>query len=187
MRTRPPRCVASEARAQSINFNWIEPMRTLRIRVNQDEARLLGVSSETLAQSLNAVVSGVTITQIRDDIYLVDVVARAGADERVSPATLKTLAIPLPNGKSVPLLQLASIEYGLDWPLIWRRDRLATITVYADLVGGVLPATVIGALAEKMAALRAGSPPATRSRSAARRKKAPSRCIRSPPGCRLRR
>ena len=115
--------VAGDARTQSINFNWIEPMRTLRIRVNQDEARLLGVSSQTLAQALNAVVSGINITQIRDDIYLVDVIARAGADERLSPATLKTLAIPLPDGKSVPLLQLASIEYGLDWPLVWRRDR----------------------------------------------------------------
>ncbi len=150
--------VASDARTQSINFNWIEPMRTLRIRVNQDEARLLGVSSQTLAQSLNAVVSGINITQIRDDIYLIDVIARAGADERISPATLKTLAIPLPDGKSVPLLQLASIEYGLDWPLIWRRDRLATITVSADLVGAVLPATVIGALRAKMTALQASLP-----------------------------
>jgi multidrug efflux pump subunit AcrB len=150
--------IASDVRTQSINFNWIEPMRTLRIRVNQDEARLLGVSSQTLAQSLNAVVSGIHITQIRDDIYLVDVIARAGADERLSPATLKTLAIPLPNGKSVPLLQLASIEYGLDWPLVWRRDRLATITVSADLVGAVLPATVIDALEGKMATLQAGFP-----------------------------
>ena len=150
--------VASDGRTQSINFNWIEPMRTLRIRVNQDEARLLGVSSQTLAQSLNAVVSGINITQIRDDIYLIDVIARAGADERLSPATLKTLAIPLPNGKSVPLLQLASIEYGLDWPLVWRRDRLATITVSADLVGAVLPATVIRSLEHKMTALEASFP-----------------------------
>ena len=150
--------IASDARTQSINFNWIEPMRTLRIRVNQDEARLLGVSSQALAQSLNAVVSGINITQIRDDIYLVDVIARAGAAERLSPATLKTLAIPLPNGKSVPLLQLASIEYGLDWPLVWRRDRLATVTVSADLVGSVLPATVIDSLQEKMATLQAGFP-----------------------------
>lgn len=151
--------VAADRRTQTINFNWIEPMRTLRIRVNQDEARLLGVSSQALAQSLNAVVTGLNVTQIRDDIYLVDVVARAGSDERVSPATLKTLAIPLPDGRSVPLLQLASVEYGLDWPLVWRRDRLATITVQADVVGSVLPATVIGALDDRMAALQATLPP----------------------------
>jgi multidrug efflux pump subunit AcrB len=150
--------VAGDQRTQAINFNWIEPMRTLRIRVNQDEARLLGVSSQALAQALNAVVTGVTVTQIRDDIYLIDVIARAGIDERVSPATLKTLAIPLPDGKSVPLLQLATVEYGLDWPLVWRRDRLATITVQADVVGAVLPATVIDALSTKMAALQATLP-----------------------------
>src|SRR5262249_43916257 len=62
--------MAGDPRAHSINFDWIEPMRTLRIRVNQDEARLLGISSQALAQSLNSVVTGVTVTQIRDDIYL---------------------------------------------------------------------------------------------------------------------
>ncbi|HXR89211.1 MAG TPA: efflux RND transporter permease subunit, partial [Steroidobacteraceae bacterium] len=150
--------IATDAHSQSINFDWIEPLRTLRIRVNQDQARLLGVSSQALAQSLNAVVSGVTVTQVRDDIYLVDVIARADAQERISPATLQTLEVPLPNGKSIPLLQVANVEYGLDWPLIWRRDRLATITVQADLTGDVLPATVIASVADKMSALSATLP-----------------------------
>ena len=150
--------IATDPHSQSINFDWIEPMRTLRIRVNQDQARLLGVSSQALAQSLNAVVSGVTVTQVRDDIYLVDVIARADAQERISPATLQTLEVPLPNGKSIPLLQVATVEYGLDWPLIWRRDRLATITVQADLTGDVLPATVTASLADQMNALRAQLP-----------------------------
>jgi multidrug efflux pump subunit AcrB len=103
-------------------------------------------------------VSGVTVTQIRDDIYLIDVVTRANAEERVSPATLKTLEIPLPNGKAVPLLQVATVEYGLDWPLVWRRDRLATITVQSDLSAGVLPATVIRDLQDKVAALNSDLP-----------------------------
>ena len=150
--------VAADSRTHSINFDWIEPMRTLRIRVNQDEARLLGVSSETLAQSLNAVVSGVTVTQIRDDIYLLDVVARANAEDRVSPATLKTLEIPLPNGKTVPLLQFATVEYGLDWPLVWRRDRLATVTVQSELTADIQPATVIKALEDQITDLNAKLP-----------------------------
>jgi multidrug efflux pump subunit AcrB len=151
--------IAADQRTQSINFDWIEPMRRARVKVNQDEARLLGVSSQQLAQALNAVVSGITVTQIRDDIYLIDVIVRAGLQERISPATLKTLEIPLPNGKTVPLLQLATVEYGLDWPLIWRRDRLPTLTVSADVTGSVQPATVISALTGKMAALRATLPP----------------------------
>ncbi|HTT02672.1 MAG TPA: efflux RND transporter permease subunit [Steroidobacteraceae bacterium] len=151
--------IASDPRTQSINFDWIEPMRALRIRVNQDEARRLGISSEALAQSLNAVVSGITMTQIRDDIYLIDVIARADAQERVSSATLRTLEIPLPNGQTVPLPQIASIDYGLDWPLIWRRDRLPTITVQSDLTAAVQPASVIDALREKMARLSTTLPP----------------------------
>ena len=153
------RVVATDPRTHSINFDWIEPMRTLRIRVNQDEARLLGVSSQDLAQALNAVVSGVTVTQVRDDIYLIDVIARAGADERVSPSTLKTLGIQLPNGMAVPLSQVATVEYGLDWPLIWRRDRLATITVRSDLTAGVLPATVIKDLQARVEKFQASLPP----------------------------
>ena len=142
--------VATDRRAQSINFDWIEPMRTLRIRVNQDQARLLDISSQALAQAVNTVVSGVAVTQIRDDIYLIDVIARATAEDRISPSTVKTLEIPLPNGKTVPLMQVATVEYGLDWLLIWRRDRLATINVQADLIQGVLPATVIGALSKQI-------------------------------------
>ncbi|MGH8139633.1 MAG: efflux RND transporter permease subunit [Steroidobacteraceae bacterium] len=151
--------MATDERARQINFDWIDPMRTLRMRVNQDEARLLGVSSQALAQSLNAVVSGISVTQVRDDIYLIDVVVRAGAAERISPSTLKTLEIPLPNGKTVPLLQVATVQYTLDWPLIWRRDRLATITVQADLPAGVLPPTVISALRDRIASLRGKLPP----------------------------
>ena len=151
--------IATDRRTQSTNFDWIEPIRTLRIRVNQDQARLLGVSSQALAQSVNAVVSGVTVTQIRDDIYLVDANARAGAEDRLSRSIVKTLEIPLPNGKTVPLLQVATVEHGLDWPLIWRRDRLATINVQADLIQGVQPATVIAALKAKIAELNAGLPP----------------------------
>jgi multidrug efflux pump subunit AcrB len=151
--------VGTDTRAQTVNFDWIEPMRTLRVEVNQDEARLLGVSSEALAQSVNAVVSGATVTQIRDDIYLIDVVVRAGGEERLAASTLKTLEIPLPNGSTVPLRQVARVEYALDWPLIWRRDRIPTVTVQADLVAGVQPATVVAALSTKIAALNAELPP----------------------------
>ena len=70
--------------AWNVNYNWMEPARTVRIRVDQDQARLLGLSSQDLAQSLNTVVSGVTATQMRSGIYLVDVLVRASADQRMS-------------------------------------------------------------------------------------------------------
>jgi multidrug efflux pump subunit AcrB len=149
---------AKNPNARKINFDWIEPARTVRVKVDQDQARLLGVSSQALAQTLNAVVAGSTITQIRDDIYLVDVVLRAQGDERASLATFRSLQAPLAGGRSVPLSQLASFEYGQELPLIWRRDRTPTLTVQADVPPGVLPASVVAALAPDMAKLNASLP-----------------------------
>ena len=97
-------------------------------------------------------ISGVSITQVRDDIYLVDVVVRATQDQRVSIDTLRNTAIPLPGGRTVPLSQFATFEYAQEYPLVWRRDRLPTLTVHADLRPGILPDTVVSA-AERMANL----------------------------------
>jgi multidrug efflux pump subunit AcrB len=150
--------VATDPRTEKISFDWIEPQRTLRMRVDQDQARLLGVSSQVLAQALSAVVSGINVTQLRDGIYLIDVVTRADEQERISPDALRTLQVPIPNGGTVPLLQLATVEYAQDWPLIWRRDRNPTLTVQSDLVANVLPATVVDALHAKVQALNAALP-----------------------------
>jgi multidrug efflux pump subunit AcrB len=111
-----------------------------------------------LAQAISAVVSGINVTQLRDGIYLVDVVTRANEQERISPDALRTLQVPIPNGGTVPLLQLATVEYAQDWPLIWRRDRIPTLTVQSDLVANVLPATVVDALHARVQALNAELP-----------------------------
>jgi multidrug efflux pump subunit AcrB len=139
---------------QNVNFNWMDPIRKLRIRINQDEARQLGLSSAAVAQLINAAVSGIPATQVRDSIYLIDVVVRAQASERMSLETIRTLKIPLPNGRSVPLTELASVEYAQDLPLIWRRDRLPTLTVQALPREGVLAATAVAHLAEKVSELK---------------------------------
>ena len=151
--------VASNPKAEKINYNWIEPARQVRIKVDQDEARLLGLSTAQLAGVLNTVLSGQAVTQVRDDIYLVNVVARATDEERVSLATLATLQVPLPGGRTVPLSQIATFEYGQDYPAIWRRDRVPTLTVQADVVRGVLPEGVVVALEPKIDALRKTLPP----------------------------
>ncbi len=138
--------VATNKKAANINFDWIEPARQLRIRIDQDEARLLGLSSQAVAGALNTVITGTTITQLRDDIYLVDVVARASDEQRVSLANLRNLQVAVPGGRTVPLSQFATFEYEQDYPLIWRRDRVPTLTVQADVVPGTLPETVVDAL-----------------------------------------
>lgn len=146
--------VGTSPDVQKVNFNWMDPIRKLRIRVNQDEARQLGLSSAAVAQSINTIVSGIPVTQVRDSIYLIDVMVRAEASERMSLETIRSLKISLPNGKSVPLSELASVDYEQDLPLVWRRDRLPTLTVQAEPREGVLAATAVAGLAEKVSELK---------------------------------
>jgi multidrug efflux pump len=150
--------VARNPQAVNVNFDWMEPAREVRIRIDQDEARLLGLSSQSLAGVLNTVMTGASITQLRDDIYLVDVIVRATDEQRVSLATLPTLQVPLPNGRTVPLNQFATFEYEQDYPLIWRRDRDPTLTVQADVTRGTLPATVVEELSPGIDALAKSLP-----------------------------
>jgi multidrug efflux pump len=150
--------VASNPQTRKVNFDWIEPAREVRIRIDQDEARQLGLSSQALASVLNTVISGVSISQVRDDIYLVDIVVRATDEQRVSLSTLSTLQVPLPGGRTVPLSQFASFEYTQDYPVVWRRDRIPTLTVQADVVPGALPETVINALSPAVDVLNKNLP-----------------------------
>jgi len=152
--------VGSDTRARHVHFDWMEPARQLRIKINQDQARQLGVSSAALASVLNAAISGTVVTQVRDDIYLVNAVVRATDSERASFATLSSLQVPTPSGRMVPLKQFATIVEDQEFPLVWRRDRVPTLTVRADVNRGVLPDTVVQALAPKVAEFSATLPKA---------------------------
>jgi len=150
--------LATGAGARHINFDWMEPARMVRIRIDQDQARLLGLSSQVIASVMNSVVTGTPVTQVRDGIYLVDVLTRAADEERLSLATLRNLQIPLPSGRTVPLSQIASFDFAQEYPLIWRRDRVPTLTVRADVAPGVLPESVVNELAPAVAKLSASLP-----------------------------
>ncbi len=155
---RAAQAIAADPGARGTNFDWIEPARQLRVRVDQDQARMLGLSSAALATFINATLTGSTVTQLRDDIYLINVVARATADQRLSLDTLRSLQVPVPGGRTVALGTFASFEYEQEYPLIWRRDRVPTLTVRADVAPGVLPEAVVGRLAPAIAALNATLP-----------------------------
>ena len=150
--------MAENPQLRDVNFDWMETAKTLQIRVDQEQARLLNISSSSVAQALNTVITGTNVTQVRDGIYLIDVIIRAEEKERISLAGLGTLQIPLPNGRSVPLVQVASVGYGQELPLIRRRDRVPTLTVQADVLPGVQPETAAGAVQSKIAALGATLP-----------------------------
>jgi multidrug efflux pump subunit AcrB len=120
---------------------------------------LLNLSSAGLAQALNNAFSGVTITQMRDGTHLIDVIARTEEGERLSLDNLISLPIPLPNGQTVPLVQVASIGYGQEPSVIRRRDRVPTLTVQADVAAGVQAETAAANLQPSIAALDADLPP----------------------------
>jgi len=144
--------LGSDSRTRHVHFDWMEPARQVRIKIDQDEARRLGVSSASLAGVLNAAVSGSPVTQVRDDIYLINVVARAIGSERASYEALSALQVPARSGRMVPLRQFATFVEEQEFPLVWRRDRVPTLTVRADVAPGVLPDDVVGALARDVEA-----------------------------------
>ncbi|MGA7211515.1 MAG: efflux RND transporter permease subunit, partial [Pseudolabrys sp.] len=84
--------------ARNVNFDWNEPSKVVRVEVDQDRARALGISSQALSQTINAILSGTTVTQVRDDIYLIDIVARAIPEERAKLETLRSLMINVSGG-----------------------------------------------------------------------------------------
>jgi multidrug efflux pump subunit AcrB len=131
-------------------YDWNEPGKVLRVEIAQDKARQLGLSSEDVANVMNSIVSGVQITQVNDNIYLVDVVARAEDSERGSPDTLQNLQILTPNGTSIPLLSFATVRYELEQPLVWRRDRKPTITIKASVNGEIQPTDLVAQLKPKI-------------------------------------
>jgi multidrug efflux pump subunit AcrB len=150
--------MAADTRVVNVNYDWMEPARQLRVVIDQDEARRLRVSTANIAAVLQASVTGSTLTQVRDDIYLVNVVARAVDSERASFDTLASLQVPTPSGRTVPLSQFARFSEEQEFPLVWRRDRVPTLTVRADVNKGVLPESVVARIGPSIDAYNAKLP-----------------------------
>lgn len=134
----------------TVVYDWMEPSRVVRIDVNQDKARQLGITGTDISETLNLILNGSTITQLRDDIYLINMVARATASERSSLETLRDLQLPVADGRSIPLAAVATPRYELEQPTIWRRSRVPTITLKAGVLDGTQPATVVAQLQEEV-------------------------------------
>ena len=98
----------------------------MRLAIDQERARVLGVSSQDLANFLQSSLSGVPVTYYRERDQLIEVSLRGPADERARLSLLESLAVPTPSGQSVPLTQIATVSYGFEEGIIWRRNRLPT-------------------------------------------------------------
>ncbi len=151
--------VASVGDVRSLSFNWMEPAREIRVVLDQDEARRVGLSAAAVSEALNLNVSGAPVTQIRDDIYLIPVVVRAQDGPTLTPELLSNLQIAIGGGRTIPLSQIARLEYDFIDPLVHRRDREAALTVQADVRPGLEAATVVDRIEPALADLRAALPP----------------------------
>lgn len=150
--------VGENPNTTNVHLDWGEPSKVIKLQIDQDRARQLGVSSSELANVLNSSILGAGIDQYREKRELIEIRLRGAQAERVEVASLASLAIPTSRGPSVPLAQLAKIEYSFEEGLIWHRNRLPTITVRADIRSKLQPATVVNELKEPLEQIRAELP-----------------------------
>ncbi len=143
-------------------LDWNEQSPAIRLVVDQDRARAIGLTPQDISQSLNLLVSGVPVTTIRDGVEKVDVVARAAPAERLDLGHIADLTILSRNGVAIPLSQVAHIENTHEEPILWRRNRDMAITVRADVVDGVQAPDATNAIWPQLAQIRAGLEPAYR-------------------------
>jgi multidrug efflux pump len=143
-------------------LDWNEQSPYLKLVVDQDRARALGLTPQDVSQSLAMLISGVQVTTIRDGIEKVGVVARAVPSERLDLAHVGDLTITSTNGVAVPLQQIAKIEYSHEEPILWRRNRDMAITVRSDVKDGVQAPDVTNQIWPKLAEIRDHLEPAYR-------------------------
>ena len=144
------------------HLDWGDQAPAVRIEVDQDKARAIGLSSAQVARAVGGAVSGAAVGTFRENDKLIEVLIRAPLGERASLAGLGNLQIQTATGRSVPLAQVARLVPVMEEPIVWRRSRVPTLTVRADLVEGVQAPDVAMAIAPTLAAIRDGLPPGYR-------------------------
>ncbi|MGH8026224.1 MAG: efflux RND transporter permease subunit, partial [Pseudoxanthomonas sp.] len=153
--------VAEQVRANpnvtNVNLDWDEPSKVVRLTIDQDRARTLGVSTADVSHFLTSSLSGLRVSTYREGNELVEILLRGPEDERVRLDMLGSLAVPTPNG-SVPLSQIADLQYAFEDGIIWHRNRLPTVTVRADIRDGITPPTVVQQILPTLEKIRSDLP-----------------------------
>ncbi len=160
------RAIADEVRAVMAanrkivdpHLNWGEQVKSIRLEVDQDRARALGLTPQDVAQTLQTLLSGFTVTQYREGIERIDVVARAVGAERLSLDRLPTLTVATSNGIAVPLSQIARLHYEYEEPILWRRNRDIVLTARADIVDNVQAPDVTNEILPKLQPIKDALP-----------------------------
>jgi len=160
------RAIAEQVRAvmqanpqmRQVNTDWGERVPTMHFVLDQDRLRAIGLSSQDAAQQLQFLLTGAPVTQVREDIRTVDVVARSAGAERLDPAKIGSFTLTGSAGQRVPLDQIGHAETRMENPIMRRRDRLTTITVRGDVAEGLQPPDVAKQVIAQLEPIRAKLP-----------------------------
>ncbi len=145
-------------KARGVNDNWNEAVKVVRLQVDQDKARALGVSNASIAQAARSISTGATVGQFREGDKLLDIVLRQPLDERSTITDLGQAYLPTASGRSIPITQVAQPVYGWENGVMWRENRSYAITVNAEVIEGVQGATVSNELAPRLKEMAAQWP-----------------------------
>jgi len=150
--------VRANPHVMNVNLDWSEPSKVVRLVIDQDRARALGVSSAQVSQLLGTSLSGMSVSTYREGNRLIEMLLRGPDNERVRLDMLGSLAIPTSSGTSVTLSQVARLEYVFEDGIIWHRNRLPTVTVRADIADAKQPLDVVQQILPTLEGIRAGLP-----------------------------
>ncbi|MEA1606781.1 efflux RND transporter permease subunit [Pseudomonas spirodelae] len=142
----------------NVHLDWEEPSKVVRLNIDQERARALGVSTADLSRFLQSSLTGSPVSQYREGNELIEILLRGTPSERQELSLLPSLAVPTDNGRSVPLSQVATLEYGFEEGIIWHRNRLPTVTVRADVYGKEQPASLVKQILPTLEPVRAQLP-----------------------------
>jgi multidrug efflux pump subunit AcrB len=150
--------VASSAKVRDVQLDWNDPVRTMRVELDQDKARMLGLAPADVNIVTQTVMNGATLSQLREHENLVDIVARSVPKERLDIDTVKDVNIYTRQGTVVPLAEVAKVKYELEEPVLWRRNRDMAITVRADVKDGEQGVSVTKEIDPLLKDIRAAMP-----------------------------
>ncbi|PTA71549.1 MULTISPECIES: efflux RND transporter permease subunit [unclassified Stenotrophomonas] len=142
----------------NVNLDWSEPSKVVRLVIDQERARALGVSSAQVSQFLSSSLAGQSVSVYREGNRQIEMLLRGPADERNQLELLSSLSMPTTNGGSITLSQVATMEYGFEDGIIWHRNRLPTVTVRADIGDGMQPLDVVHQILPALDGIRAELP-----------------------------
>ncbi len=150
--------VRGNPRVMNVNLDWSEPSKVVRLVIDQERARALGVSSAQVSQFLSSSLAGQSVSVYREGNRQIEMLLRGPADERNQLELLSSLSMPTANGGSITLSQVATMEYGFEDGIIWHRNRLPTVTVRADISDGMQPLDVVHQILPTLDGIRAELP-----------------------------